>query len=265
MKRVLTAAIFFAVLLAAWQIVFLEKIWSPVLLPSPTSVGRYLWDYTFNPGTAGAANPNRWQLFLAIGITMKRLAFGYAIGLAAGLPLGMITARFRPVQDTLGVLALGLQGLPSVCWVPLALLWFGQSESAMLFVVVMGTLWSVILATESGVRNVNPIYVRAARTMGSRWLHTWLMVIMPASLPFIVSGMKQGWAFAWRSLMAAEIFVTILTGFGLGQLLHYGRELNAMDQVIGVMVVIVFIGLLADKVLFSPWERFLHRRWGTSK
>ncbi len=148
---------------------------------------------------------------------------------------------------------------------PLALLWFGQSEGAMLFVVVMGTLWSVILATESGVRNVNPIYVRAARTMGSRRLHTWVQVIMPASLPFIVSGMKQGWAFAWRSLMAAEIFVTILTGFGLGQLLHYGRELNAMDQVIGIMVVIVFIGLLADKVLFSPWESFLHRRWGTAK
>ncbi len=101
--------------------------------------------------------------------------------------------------------------------------------------------------------------------MGSRGLHTWWYVILPASLPFIVSGVKQGWAFAWRSLMAAEIYVTILTGFGLGQLLHYGRELNAMDQVIGVMLVIVLIGLLADKILFSPWERFLHRRWGTSK
>ena len=198
-------------------------------------------------------------------VTMKRLLLGYVIGIAAGVPLGMITAQFRAVRDTLGVLALGLQGLPSVCWVPLALLWFGQSEGAMLFVVVMGTLWSVILATESGVRNVNPIYVRAARTMGSRRLHTWVQVIMPASLPFIVSGMKQGWAFAWRSLMAAEIFVSILTGFGLGQMLHYGRELNAMDQVIGIMVVIVLIGLLADKVLFSPWENFLHRRWGTSK
>jgi NitT/TauT family transport system permease protein len=101
--------------------------------------------------------------------------------------------------------------------------------------------------------------------MGSRGLHTWLSVILPASLPFIVSGIKQGWAFAWRSLMAAEIYVTILTGFGLGHLLHYGRELNAMDQVIGIMLVIVFIGLLADKILFSPWERFLHRRWGTVK
>ena len=101
--------------------------------------------------------------------------------------------------------------------------------------------------------------------MGSRGLHTWLRVMLPAALPFVVSGMKQGWAFAWRSLMAAEIYVTILSGFGLGHLLHYGRELNAMDQVIGIMIVLIVIGLLADKILFSPWERFLHRRWGTAR
>jgi NitT/TauT family transport system permease protein len=265
MKRIIIALVFFAALIAAWQFAFNARLWSPVLVPSPKAVALYLWDNTFSSGSALKPNPNQWQLFFAIGITLKRLLAGYLIGLAAGLPLGLLTARFRPVRDTLGVLALGLQGLPSVCWVPLALLWFGQTEGAMLFVVVMGTLWSVVLATEAGVRNVNPIYVRAARTMGSRWLHIWLKVIMPASLPFIVSGMKQGWAFAWRSLMAAEIFVSILTGFGLGQMLHYGRELNAMDQVIGIMVVIVLIGLLADKVLFSPWENFLHRRWGTSK
>jgi len=146
-----------------------------------------------------------------------------------------------------------------------ALLWFGQTEAAMLFVVVMGTLWSVVIATETGVRNVPPIYRRAALTMGSKRLHMWFKVILPAALPFIVSGMKQGWAFAWRSLMAAEIFVTILTGFGLGQLLHYGRELNAMEQVIGIMIVIIVIGLLADKIFFSPIEKFLHRRWGTSQ
>jgi ABC-type nitrate/sulfonate/bicarbonate transport system permease component len=133
------------------------------------------------------------------------------------------------------------------------------------FVVVMGTLWSVIIATDNGVRNVPPIYARAARTMGSSGLHTWLWVIFPAALPFIVGGMKQGWAFAWRSLMAAEIYVTILSGFGLGHLLHYGRELNAMEQVIGIMLVLLLIGLLADKIFFSPWERFLHRRWGTAK
>ena len=119
----------------------------------------------------------------------------------------------------------------------------------------MGTLWSV-QATDNGVRNVPPLFVRAARTMGSRGLHTWIKVILPASRPFVVSGVKQGWAFAWRSLMAAEIYVTILTGFGLGNLLNYGRDLSDMDQVFGVMLVIVAIGLLADKILFSPWERF---------
>jgi NitT/TauT family transport system permease protein len=196
---------------------------------------------------------------------MRRLLVGYFIGIVGGLPLGLLIARWNLLRDTLGTTALGLQTLPSVCWVPLALLWFGQTEAAMLFVVVMGTLWSVIIATETGVRNVPPIYRRAALTMGSKRLHIWLKVILPASLPFIVSGMKQGWAFAWRSLMAAEIFVTILTGFGLGQLLHYGRELSAMDQVIAIMLVIVVIGLLADKIFFSPIEKFLHRRWGTSQ
>jgi NitT/TauT family transport system permease protein len=99
--------------------------------------------------------------------------------------------------------------------------------------------------------------------MGSEDLDKGTRVILPASLPFLVTGMKQGWAFAWRSLMAAEIYVTILTGFGLGHLLHYGRELNAMDQVIGIMLVIIVIGLVTDKALFAPCERFMHRRWGT--
>jgi NitT/TauT family transport system permease protein len=254
MKRFLTASVFFVLLIAAWHWACAARIWSPVLVPSPESVGRYLWE-ALRDGT----------LLDSSAVTMKRLLAGYLIGLLAGVPLGFLTARVQTLRDTLGVLALGLQGLPSVCWVPLALLWFGQSEGAMLFVVVMGTLWSVILATETGVRNVNPIYVRAANTMGSSGLHTWVFVMLPASLPFIVSGMKQGWAFAWRSLMAAEIYVTILTGFGLGHLLHYGRELNAMEQVVAIMLVIVLIGLLADKVLFSPWEKFLHRRWGTGK
>jgi NitT/TauT family transport system permease protein len=254
MKRFLSAAGFFLGLVLLWQWAFKAKIWSPVLLPSPVQVATYLQS-AFEDGTLGHATL----------ITMRRLLVGYFVGIVAGLPLGLLTARWNLLRDTLGTMALGLQTLPSVCWVPLALLWFGQTEAAMLFVVVMGTLWSVIIATETGVRNVPPIYRRAALTMGSKHLHIWFKVILPASLPFIVSGMKQGWAFAWRSLMAAEIFVTILTGFGLGQLLHYGRELSAMDQVIGIMVVIVVIGLLADKIFFSPIERFLHRRWGTSQ
>jgi NitT/TauT family transport system permease protein len=254
MKRFLTAALFFAGLVYLWHLLVAWKVWSPVLLPDPQSVWTYL----------KSAVEDR-TLFEALWVTMKRLLFGYIIGVIAGIPLGLLTARFQAAHDTIGVMALGLQTLPSVCWVPLALLWFGQTEVAMLFVVVMGTVWSVVISTDNGVRAVPPIYSRAALTMGSKGLHMWFKVILPAALPFIVSGVKQGWAFAWRSLMAAEIYVTILTGFGLGHLLHYGRELNAMDQVLGVMLIIVLIGLLADKILFAPWERFLHRRWGTTR
>lgn len=254
MKRTLRACFFFAVLVLIWEALCRARIWSPVLVPSPSSVGLYLWSSLADGTLLGAAV-----------VTLRRLFFGYLFGIALGLPLGLLTARFKLLNDTLGLVSLGLQTLPSVCWVPLALLWFGQTEGAMFFVVVMGTLWSMIIATESGVRNVPPIYARAARTMGSKGLHTWLKVMLPASLPFVVSGMKQGWAFAWRSLMAAEIYVTILSGFGLGHLLHYGRELHAMEQVIAIMLVIIAIGLLADKILFSPWERFLHRRWGTAR
>lgn len=254
MKRVLAATAFFLALILIWQAATIVGQWSPVMLPPPLSVADYLAE-AFRDGT----------LLEAAVVTLQRLLVGYAIGLAIGLPLGLLTSTSDFFEDTIGAMALGLQTLPSVCWIPLALLWFGQTETAMLFVVIMGTLWSVLIATYTGARSIPPIYARAARTMGSDGVDKWVFVIIPASLPFLVSGMKQGWAFAWRSLMAAEIYVTILTGFGLGHLLHYGRELNAMDQVIGVMLVIIVIGVLADKLLFSPWEHFVHRRWGTAR
>jgi NitT/TauT family transport system permease protein len=254
MKRAGIIILFYAALIVIWWIAVESGRWSAVLLPSPREVTEYLRSAALD-GT----------LLEAVAVTIKRLLIGYFIGVGIGLPVGLLMASNRAVEDTLGTLALGIQTLPSVCWVPLALIWFGQSEAAMLFVVVMGTVGSVIIATDHGARAIPPIYARAARTMGSEGFHKWTRVVLPAALPFLVTGMKQGWAFAWRSLMSAEIFVTILSGFGLGQLLHYGRELNAMDQVIGVMLVIVMIGLLADRILFSPWERFLHRRWGTGR
>jgi len=254
MKRWLIAILFFVILIGIWEYLVRRETWSPVLVPSPLDVGRYF-----------VTSIQDKTLLEASYVTLKRLVLGYVVSLVIGLPLGLLNARFKFCEDTIGVLALGLQTLPSVCWAPLALLWFGQTETAMFFIVIMGSLWSVTLATDAGVRSVPPIYARAARTMGSKGFHTWLKVIFPASLPFIMTGMKQGWAFAWRSLMAAEIYITILTGFGLGHLLHYGRELHAMDAVVGIMIVIIVIGLLADKILFSPVERFLHRRWGTAR
>ena len=254
LRRTVTSAVFFTILVYLWHCYVQRTTQNSILLPDPSAV----WDYLVGAVKDGT-------LLRASAVTMRRLLIGYGIGIAIGIPLGLLTARFRLFSDTIGVLALGLQTLPSVCWVPLTLLWFGQTESAMLFVVVMGSLWSMVIATDNGVRNVPPIFSRAARTMGAKPIYTLIFVMLPASLPFIVSGMKQGWAFAWRSLMAAEIYVTIITGYGLGQLLDNGRALSAMDQVIGIMVVIIVIGLLADKILFSPWERFVHHRWGTGR
>ncbi len=254
MKRRLPPLLFFAGLLVLWHILVEARVWPEYILPSPLKVGAYIAQAVADGSLPGATF-----------ITLRRLLCGYAVGLCIGIPAGFLTSRSRFAEETLGVIALGLQALPSVCWVPFAILAFGQTEAAMLFVVVMGCVWSVQIAADNGVRTVPPIYVQAAKTMGSKGLHTWLKVIVPAALPFIVSGMKQGWAFAWRSLMAAEIYVTIITGFGLGQLLHAGREFIRMDQVIGIMLVIIAIGLLTDRILFSPWERFLHRRWGTLK
>ncbi|HVQ24173.1 MAG TPA: ABC transporter permease subunit, partial [Planctomycetota bacterium] len=163
MRRFVVGLLFFVGLLAAWQALVASGRWSTVLLPSPAGVGRYLWTAALDGTLLGATF-----------VTARRLLVGYAIGMAIGLPAGFVTARYRAASDTVGTLALGLQTLPSVCWVPLALMWFGQTEAAMQFVVIMGTLWAILIATDNGVRNVPPIYARAARTMGSRRFHTLL-------------------------------------------------------------------------------------------
>lgn len=249
MKRILSALAFFFLLFAGWHVMVVTGAWGR---PAPVDV----WNYLAAAWSDGSLPP-------ALAVTTQRLIVGYIAGVLVGLPIGLLTARFRTLHDTIGVIGLGFQTLPSVCWVPLALLWFEPHvESAMLFVVVMGTLWSVSLATNTGVRNVPPLFARAAKTMGSEGFHLWFRVIVPAALPVIVGGVKQGWAFAWRSLMAAEIYVTVIGRSGLGQLLNTGRNDRNMAMVVGVMVVIMFVGLLADKVLFSPIERYLKSRWG---
>lgn len=253
MKDRFAALLVFFVFLWSWQAAVDAELVSPVLLPGPLAVGKYLLEISMD-GT----------LLAALLTTFRRLLTGYGMGLGLGILLGLVVSRFNLARLTIGVAALGLQTLPSVCWAPLSLLWFGQSESAMIFVVVMGSLWSVIIAADTGVRSISPAYIKAARVMGSRGLHTWVTVIIPASLPFLVSGAKLGWAFAWRSLMAAEIYVSIMDHLGLGQLLHFGREFNAMDQVLAVIVVIVAMGLVVDRLVFSPVEGLLHRWWGTT-
>ena len=250
--RFLISLLGFCAIIALWQLAF-ELVDNRTKVPSPLSVFKYLQD-TILSGV----------LLSAIEGTLMRMFSGYAMGMLLGIPLGVLCARVRFFRDTLGMLALGLQTLPSVCWAIPAILWFGANNTAMIFVVLMGSMWSMLLSTQHGVMNISPIYIRAARTMGSKGLHSWIHVIMPAAFPSIVGGMKQGWAFAWRSLMAAEIVVAlpVSKANGLGLQLNYGNDNNDIAQVLGIMIVIVIIGLLIDKILFSPWEKMLRKRWG---
>jgi NitT/TauT family transport system permease protein len=218
------------------------------VLPGPVEVGRALVD-----GTRDGSLPR------GVLTSLHRLFSGYVVSAGAGIVLGMLMARLRWLRSALGPLVVGLQALPSICWLPLALLWFGLSEKAILFVVVMGSLLSIVIATEGAVRTVPPLYVRAARTMGSKRLRLYSRVILPASLPGIVTGLKLGWTFAWRSLMAGELLY--ISG-GLGQLLTLGRELNDMARVMAVMVVIVALGLAFERLLFGTVENHLRERWG---
>ena len=154
---------------------------------------------------------------------------------------------------------LGLQVLPSICWLPLAILWFGLNEQAIQFVVVMGAFLSIAIATDSGIRNIPPIYVRAAETMGIGGFSLYRRVILPAAFPSIITGMKLGWSFAWRSLMAGELlFVSV----GLGNLLQVGRELHDIAQVVAVMIMIVTIGLFFDRLIFAELEKRVRLKWG---
>ena len=154
--------------------------------------------------------------------------------------------------------------LPAIALLPLAMIWFGLGTGSLVFVLILSVLWAVALNTHAGFRGVSNTHRMVGQNYGLGGLRFAAKILIPAAFPSILAGLKIGWAFAWRSLMAAEIYVTILTGFGLGHLLHYGRELHAMDQVVGLMLLIIFIGFAADKLLFSPWERFLRRRWGLS-
>lgn len=240
--------IFFAGLFAIWQMLAWMALLPDYLFPSPLGVLQTL-ARGFRNGT----------FIVGIAVSIERILIGFGFSAIAGILFGLALGRIRLLDETVGSLVLGLQALPSICWLPLALLWFGLSETAIIFVVVMGALLSITLATEAGVKNTPPLYLRAARNLGAYGWRLYALVIFPAALPAIITGMKLGWSFAWRSLMAGELLYVSL---GLGQLLMMGRELNDMNQVVAVMFVIVAIGLVVDRLLFAPVEMRVRERWG---
>ncbi len=238
-------------MIVIWEAAYRLEFWPRFLFPSPLEVFRTLLEGFLDK-----------TFLIGIAASLRRILIGYLISLVLGVLLGLALGRVKFLRDTIGSLVLGLQTLPSICWLPLALLWFGLSEAAIIFVVVMGALLSITIATESGVRNVPPLLISAGRNMGARGFRMLVEVIIPAALPSIVTGMKQGWSFAWRSLMAGEL---LYVSVGLGHLLTLGRELNDMSQVMAVMIVIVGIGLLVDRILFARLESGLRHRWGLER
>jgi len=248
MKRAARFILFYSALFGLWTLLAELKIWPPYLFPTPWGVGQSLW--------AGFADHS---FLIAIVVSMKRVVIGYAISVVLGMILGLGVASNKFLEETMGGLLVSLQSLPSICWWPLALLWFGLSQNAILFVVIMGSLLSVTLAMEDGRKQMPRIYGMAGRNLGARGFQLFWHVLVPASLPFIVSGLKQGWAFAWRSLITAEMLYLSL---GLGQVLMMGRDLNDMSQVLAVMILIIALGYVVDGLVFKTIERRLQHKWG---
>jgi NitT/TauT family transport system permease protein len=247
----LKKVLFYLVLIAMWEGVFRTGLWPDYLFPSPLGV--------FHNAVEGFQDHS---FIIATAASMKRVLLGYSISLAAGLSLGLLIVACRFLDETLSPLLLGLQTLPSICWLPLAILWFGIGEDSIIFVVAIGSVFSISMATLGGIKNVPPIYMRVARTMGAKGFKAYTSVVIPAALPTIITGMKQGWSFAWRALMAGEL---LSPKDGLGYILTLGRDLHDMNQVVGVMVIIIIIGLIIDKFVFGRVECSIRQRWGLNR
>jgi NitT/TauT family transport system permease protein len=250
-NKIVRQILFYSALLCLWQALVLLKFWPEYIFPAPAKV--------FETIISGFRD---LSFLIAIRISLQRILIGYGISILLGGILGLLMSKSRLINDTLGGLVLSLQTLPSICWLPLALLWFGLNERAIIFVTIMGALFSITIATDSSVKNISPLYIKAGKNMGAKNITLFWEVIIPAALPSIIPGLRQGWSFAWRSLMAGEL---LFVNMGMGYLLAMGRELNDMSQVIAVMFMIAFISILIDKLVFGRIEASLRYKWGTVK
>lgn len=238
--------------LAAWQlVVWLE--WKPrFALAPPAEAFGDLWDMT----TGGT-------LWTAVRITMWRAAQGFAVSIVVGVLLGSVVSRVRPVRAAVGSLITGLQTMPSVAWVPFAIVIFRRDyEAAIMFVMVLGATPSIANGLISGADHIPPLLLRAGRVLGARGLSAYRHIILPAALPAFVGGVKQGWAFLWRSLMAAELIAVVPGKESVGFLLQVNRELANSSGLIATMIVILVIGIAVDSVVFGTLDRAIRRRWG---
>jgi NitT/TauT family transport system permease protein len=238
-----------AIVWAVWQFLYWIE-WKPhYALPSPDQAVKSIFD--------------NWDVIsTAIRNTLSRAVYGYALALIIGTTIGALVARVAVLRAAIGSMITGLQTMPSVAWFPAAILLFGLNDSAIIFVVVMGAAPSIANGLINGIDNISPVLLRAGRVLGAKRLVAFRRVILPAAMPSFIGGLKQGWAFAWRSLLAGELIVLIPGKFSLGQQLDVQRQFADAAGLYGMMIVIFVIGVLVDTFVFGYAERKIRRRYG---
>jgi NitT/TauT family transport system permease protein len=238
-----------ALVLVIWEVIAASG-WKKLIFPAPGPTLANLWDQL---GTG--------LLWHAIGTTLYRALIGFVLALVIGAVVGAVVSRVRPLRAAVGSLLTGLQTMPSIAWFPFAIILFGLTTQAIMFVIVLGAAPSVANGLIAGVDYTPPLLLKAGHMMGLRKLSLYRHVIIPASLPAFVAGLKQGWAFAWRSLMAGELLVVIANQPSLGVLLQTDQDQSDMASATAIIIVILVIGIVVDSV-FSTADRSLRRRWG---
>lgn len=242
-----------AIVLLAWQAVVWSGWRSEFVFPGPDRVLPTLFHEVTTP-----------EFWTAVQVTMQRAFAGFALALVVGVLIGLAVSRFRPLRSAIGSLITGLQTMPSIVWFPFAMLLYGITESAIMFVIVLGAAPSIAGGLTSGIDYVSPSLLRAGQVMGLRGIQHYTLLIVPAALPMFVSGLKQGWAFAWRSLMAGELLVIINQQNSIGWALSQARQLNDAERLLSYIIIVLVIGIVID-VFFNWADRALRRRWGVSQ
>ncbi|TKV61624.1 ABC transporter permease [Nakamurella flava] len=235
------------VVFVVWQVLYWLKVKPEVMLPAPSAV----WQEFLRLAEGGQA----WQ---AIWTSLSRGLLGFAMAIVIGTVLGLLVARLKWLRASIGPLLTGLQSLPSVAWVPMAILFFQISPAMIYAVVLLGAVPSVANGLVAGIDHVPPIYTRVGQVLGMGKSALVRQVLLPAALPGYLAGLRQGWAFSWRSLMAAELIVTSTKlGFGLGQLMQQGRDLSDAPMLYSGLLLIFFVGVGIELVVFRPLERVI--------
>jgi NitT/TauT family transport system permease protein len=238
-----------ALVIGAWELVHLSG-WKKYVLPGPGTVFANLW-----------AQMQHAELWQAIDITMRRAVIGFALSVLIGALIGALASRIKPLRAAIGSMITALQTMPSIAWFPFAIILFGATTSAIVFVIILGSAPSVANGLLTGVDYIPPLLLRAGKTMGLRRFSLYRYLILPASLPSFVAGLKQAWAFAWRSLMAGELLVIIIGQPSIGALLNAFQDQTDMASAIAIMIVILVLGLIVD-ALFTKADAMIRRRRG---